>query len=63
MTRNELYNQISELVDVTPALYAITPKPRNKLLDDIIVQYGGVSSINLTRNEMLEKILALAPAP
>ena len=63
MTRNELYEQISELIDVTPSLYAITPKTRNKLLDDIIVQYGGASSITITRNEMLKKILELAPAP
>lgn len=63
MTRNELYEAISELVDATPALYAITPKTRNKLLDDIIVEYGGASSVTLSRNAMLERILALAPAP
>jgi len=63
MTRNELFDQISELISVTPALYAITPKTRNQLLDDIIVQYGGTSSPNLTRNEMLKQILALAPTP
>jgi hypothetical protein len=63
MTRNELYDQISELISVGAVPYEITPKTRNKLLDEIIVEYGGVSSINLTRNEMLKRILALAPAP
>ena len=62
MTRNELYEQISELVDATPALYAITPKTRNKLLDEIIVEYGGASSVAITRNAMLERILELATA-
>lgn len=63
MTRNELYDQISELISVGAVTYEITPKTRNKLLDEIIVEYGGVSSINLTRNEMLKRILSLAPAP
>ncbi len=62
MTRNELFDQISELISAVAIPYEITPKTRNQLLDDIIVQYGGVSSINLTRNEMLKQILALAPA-
>lgn len=63
MTRNELLEQISELIDAGAVAYEITTKTRNKLLDDIIVQFGGISSVSLTRNEMLEKILELAPAP
>ena len=61
MTRNELFEAISELIDSGAVAYEITAKTRNKLLDEIVVEYGGASSITISRNAMLERILELAP--
>lgn len=63
MTRNELFDAISTLIDAGSIPYEITVKTRNKLLDEWIVLLGGDSSIGRTRNELLERILELLNLP
>ena len=63
MTRNELFEAISALVDAGSVPYEITPLTRNDLLDKWIVLLGGDSTAGRTRNELLERILELLSLP
>jgi hypothetical protein len=60
MTRNELLEQISELIASGDVVVDPNGKSRNQMLDEIVVLYGGVSNIHLNRNALLEEILRLA---
>jgi len=63
MTRNELFEAISALVDPGSVPYEITPHTRNSLLNQWIVLLGGDTSTGKTRNELLERILELLSLP
>lgn len=57
LTRNDLYEQISELITVGNVAVQHLGKTRNELLNEVVVLSGGPSSAGLTRNELLTLVL------